>query len=585
MKKRYIIQKISAILFCLALGILSPSHLFAQQNDETTVFDAIAQRKFDHFFHLALHEKALGNYAEAFDFLLHSHALAPTNADVLVELGMLLNAIDEKEVALSFFHRALQLGGTDFYHKMMLAELSQDLELWDIAIDIYTRLLEADPENIELYFDLVAAHIEIGNLQEAINTLNRIEELIGTSETISLHKFHLFLMMDEQEQAFNEIKRMIAENPSDPRFLVLMGDLYTEDNQHDRAIEYYLRAREVAPDFPPLILSIINHYIRTNNREAAQSELKQAITESALDVETKMQLLTRYIGILHQAREELAQANSLFHALLEQYPAHSPINFVFANVLMMQENREEAVKHFEIFVRANPTNPFGYEELLRIALDEQDLDRVIAISIEALQHLPQKPQFYFYLGSAKFQQGQYEEALQVFKEGLEKAVFPNPVIKSMFFGQIGDLYHFLGEQEKSFEHYEKALGLNPMNLHVLNNFSYFLALARRDLQRAEHMSGITIRAEPTNPTFLDTYGWVLYQQGEYRLARIYLERAMEHSRDNPSAVIYEQFGDVLYKTGEPERALKMWKRARELGGDSEWLNKKIETGEYHSQWQ
>jgi len=92
------------------------------------------------------------------------------------------------------------------------------------------------------------------------------------------------------------------------------------------------------------------------------------------------------------------------------------------------------------------------------------------------------------------------------------------------------------------------------------------------------MSGITIKAEPMNPTFLDTYGWILYEQGSYLMAKIYIEKAIEYSKDNPSADIFEHYGDVLYKTGEKEKALEQWKKAKELGSDSDTLDKKIQTG-------
>ena len=129
----------------------------------------------------------------------------------------------------------------------------------------------------------------------------------------------------------------------------------------------------------------------------------------------------------------------------------------------------------------------------------------------------------------------------------------------------------------AFENYDKALQLNPQNLPVLNNYSYYLSLNNRDLDRAEQMSEITIKAEPLNPTYLDTYGWILYEQGSYVMARIYIEKAIEYETE-PSAEVYEHYGDVLFKTGEEEEAIEQWKRARDLGGDSKDLKRKIRRG-------
>ena len=57
-------------------------------------------------------------------------------------------------------------------------------------------------------------------------------------------------------------------------------------------------------------------------------------------------------------------------------------------------------------------------------------------------------------------------------------------------------------------YYDKALENNPKNYGALNNYSYYLALLGRDLDKAERMSGEVIKANPENATYLDTYAWV-----------------------------------------------------------------------------
>lgn len=73
---------------------------------------------------------------------------------------------------------------------------------------------------------------------------------------------------------------------------------------------------------------------------------------------------------------------------------------------------------------------------------------------------------------------------------------------------MGDVYHSAGDKEKSYEMYEKALSYNASNIPVLNNYSYFLAMEGRDLDKAERMSAQTVKAEPDNATYLDTYAWI-----------------------------------------------------------------------------
>ncbi|WP_019538019.1 tetratricopeptide repeat protein [Proteiniphilum acetatigenes] len=581
----YPITVIKKILFTfflfVSISAICPVEMVAQQEKQgqQIQLNEETRRKFDYYFYGALNAKALGNYDQAIDLFQHCYALDSTNANVLVELGTFYNVLQEKNKALDFFRRSVTYDPDNYYYNMMLAGLSKELDLKQEVIDIYTHLSQLYPEKLDVRFELANAYAEAGEFQEAVDTLDELEKNTGINEMIALNKFRLYSMMDEKEQAFDEIKQIIEKNPSEPRYLILMGDLYLEDNQNEEALKYYERAKAIDPDYPALILSMVNYYERTNDKQAAQAELQKAVANSSMDVEVKLQLLTRYLGILQQSQQDMKQVNALFETLFEQHPNNSQLNMIYGNVLLLQMDKKGAAKQFEIYTEANPEDPAGYEQLLRIALPDQDLEKIKEVTTEALKHLPQEAQFYFYLGAVHYQQENHREALKVFEDGLANATMRNPIVESDFHGQIGDLNYFLGNKEKAFESYEKALQLNPQNLPVLNNYSYYLSLEKKDLDKAEQMSGITVKAEPTNPTYLDTYGWVLYEQGSYTLAKIYIERAIENSKeDDLSAEVVEHYGDVLFRTGEKEKALEQWKKAKELGGDSPALDKKIKTG-------
>lgn len=457
---------------------------------------------------------------------------------------------------------------------MMLAGLSRDLNLNQDVVDIFEYMRELNPDKPELLFELANAYADNEEIEKAIDALDELEKSLGVSEALALNKFRLYSMIDNKEKAYEEIEHIIEKYPGDQRYLLLMGDILMEDNQRDEALEYYEKAKQIDPDFPPYILSMVNYYERTGNSKAAQTELTNAITNTLMEVETKLELLTRYLALLQQNDQDLKQANNLFVSLFEQHPNNTQINLIYGNVLALQNDYEGAVNQFEIFIEDNPDNPGGYEQIIRVALPEEDFDKVKEITTRAVEHLPQEAQFYYYLGAVNYQNGNYKEALRVFEAGLENAVFNNPILESDFHGQIGDLNYFLDNKQAAYESYEEALNLNPQNLPVLNNYSYYLSLEKKDLDKAEKMSSITIKAEPLNPTYLDTYGWILYEQGSYVMAKIYIEKAIEYENE-PSADVYEHYGDVLFKTGEEEKAVEQWKRARELGGDSKELKRKI----------
>mgnify|MGYP001011972690 CR=1 FL=1 len=562
--------------------IFIPNLINAQTINNTSIvkLDEQSRRTFDYYFYSGLNSKAQGKYDEALDFLQQCYAMDSTNANVLSELSTFYSVLNEKATALSFAQKAVNYDPDNYYYNMSLAALSKEQGRKQNVIDIYNHLLSVYPDKVELYFDLANAYADNGDLQEAIDALNEIQKSKGITDVITFNKFRIYSMMDKKEEAFKEIEAIIQKNPYNPRYLILLGDLYLEDNQNENAVKYYKQAEAIDSDNPSLILSMVNYYEKIGDRESAEKGMNKAVSDFNVAFEDKLQLITRYVAVLQQNNQKISDANPLFEKLLEQYPNNAQINLIYGGVLALQKENQKAMGQFQIFTDANPGDPNGYENMLRIVITENKIDQVVKISEEAIKNIPTAPQFYFYLGGAKYQQKKYTEALKVFEDGLNNSNMPNPLVESDFYGQIGDLNHFLGNDEKAFSSYEKALKLNPQNLPVLNNYSYYLSLQKRDLDKAEQMSSLTVKAEPTNPTYLDTYGWILFEQGSYLMAKIYIEKAIEYGAKEPSAEVYEHYGDVLYMTGEEDLAVQQWETAKKLGSTSVKLDEKIESRKY-----
>ena len=572
---RYNTKTITSLV---VLIYLATGFVFAQNSSSWTI-DSDNQRKFDYYFYDALSAKAQGNYAEAFDLFQHCYALDSTKANVLSELSGFYNVLQENSKAAAFLENALDKDPHNYYYNMMMGSFYRDLDQKQEAIDIYNRMLEQYPENIDVYMALAEAYNDNGDLEKAIEVLDGLEQVVGVRESITINKFRLYSMLNRKDEAFDEIESIVDKNPDNIDYTLMLGNLYMQDNQLEKALEQYKKVEAVDANYPALVLSMVNYYEKSGKPDMALEEIKGALINPMFEIDIKLQLLTRYITMLQSNKTDTTIANPLFDTLFDQHPNNAQLNFLYGSVLMLQENETEAMKQFEIYALAEPENPAGWENMLRIALPDS-LEKVIWITENALKHIPDAYQFYFYLGGAKYQLEQYEEALVVFEEGLEIMEDANPLVKSDFYAQIGDLNYHLGNKRVAYKKYEEALKLNPQNLGVLNNYSYFLSLDDESLDKAEQMSSITVKAEPTNPTYLDTYGWVLFRQGAYTMAKIYIENAVKYSQDEPSAEVLEHYGDILYKTGEEEKALEQWKKAKELGSESTTLEKKIKTKKY-----
>ena len=180
-------------------------------------------------------------------------------------------------------------------------------------------------------------------------------------------------------------------------------------------------------------------------------------------------------------------------------------------------------------------------------------------------------------GLAEMSLNRNEDAIQSFNTGLRKSG-ENRELKIQFFTFLGDAYRNLGNNEKSDEAFEKVLRMDPTNMIVLNNYSYYLSIRKERLEKAEEYSRLTIEREPDNPTYLDTYAWILYNKGDYEKALKFIKRAYENGGSkNPE--ILEHYGDILLALGKVEDALLYWKAASILDADNQTLINKIKSNE------
>jgi tetratricopeptide (TPR) repeat protein len=179
---------------------------------------------------------------------------------------------------------------------------------------------------------------------------------------------------------------------------------------------------------------------------------------------------------------------------------------------------------------------------------------------------------HYFSGIANLRKRRYTESVSALEQA-KKMLTAKAALVADINALLGEAYNGNKEYDKSDKAYDEALLFNPSNYSVLNNYSYYLALRKGNLEKAEKMSALLVKNNPENPTFLDTYAWVLYVREKYREARRVIEKAI--STGKASAVHFEHYGDILYKLGDVEGAVAQWEKAKGMNANSEILNKKI----------
>ena len=211
--------------------------------------------------------------------------------------------------------------------------------------------------------------------------------------------------------------------------------------------------------------------------------------------------------------------------------------------------------------------PISLQPLDGMQIKKEDYKQIIKVCEPGIEATPDALEFYYYLAVAYNQAEKPDSVISICKRALEhKTADGKKEIVSEFYSILGDMYHTQKQMKEAYAAYDSALVYNPSNIGALNNYAYYLSVERRDLDKAEEMSYRTVKAEPTNGTYLDTYAWILFEKGKYAEARIYIDQAMQNEGDK-SSVVVEHCGDIYYMSGEKEKALEYWRQAEKLANE------------------
>ena len=525
------------------------------------------RRQFDHFFLEAVRLKEKDKMDAAFEMYNHCLSIDSQSAVTLYELGKLYMYLGQPEKGEEYLRKATQTQPGNYWYKETLASYYQRRGEEAKAIGVIESMVDQFPSRLEPLMALVDLYNRTKDYQKVIHTLDRLERLDGKSEQISMEKFRMYLAMDNNEKAFSEIESLVQEYPYEMRYLTVLGDVYMENGREEEAYSTYQKVLAQEPEYTPAMLSMASYYEKMGEDSLYRTQLDALLLNQKVETPTKLNIMRQLIMRSERGDRDSTKIVSLFDSMLAQEQENADVAMLAAQYLLSKRMDDQAKPVLWKVLEIDPENKPARLQLLSFAISKEDLDEVIRICSPAVEYMPEALEFYYYWGIAHYQKDQHDEALEVFKKGVRQVgENSDKNMVSDFYSIMGDLYHTKKMNVEAYAAYDSALVYKPDNIGALNNYAYYLSVEKKDLDKAEEMSYKTVKAEPTNNTYLDTYAWILFEKGKYAEARIYIDQALQNGGDK-SSVVVEHCGDIYWMTDEPEKALEYWKQAEKLAAE------------------
>ena len=544
-----------------------------------------SQRDYDILFHEAMLQRQKGHSDAAFDLLSRCRELNPAAAETYFFQAQYFNEMKMQDSATYCFRKAYELQPDNMTYMETLAQSYIDRDSYADAITVVEKMYAADKSRQELLEMLYRLYLQEKDYEKAIGILERMEAIDGRSERLSISKSHLYLQMDQTEKAIKEVETLAQEHPNDMGYQVVYANSLMVADRHEEAYGVLTRILDEEPENARAQAALRNYYTAEGNTMAVDSLTERLLLNPSATAEMKIYQLRQLIAENEQGIvADSTRVLRLMNRMVEQ-PGIDPdiVELRAAYMDLKKMPRDSIAKAFEKVLEMAPDRASSRLHLVQMAWDDKDDDRIISLCQTARQYNPEEMAFYYYQGMAFFRKDDVDNALEAFRNGINVInEDSSPVIVSDFYAVMGDLLMQKHRDQEAFEAYDSCLQWKPDNIMCLNNYAYNLSLHGDRLEEAEQMSFKTIKAEPKNATYLDTYAWILFMQQRYEEARIYIDQAVEND-STQNAVICEHAGDIHYFTGDTEGAISLWQKALKDDPTNKIIARKIKRKKYIKQ--
>ena len=529
----------------------------------------LTSQRYDAFFLDAICQREKGNSDAAFDLLRHCIEIDSTRSEAYYYLGQYYALLKDRQTAQRYFEKTAALEPDNATYLETLANVYYGQKEYDKAIDAFERLYDKNRDRVEVLAVLVQLYEQQKDFDKAIKTLTRIETVEGKSERLSYAKSRFYTEMGNKKAAVAEMKTLSDQYPNDNNFRTLYANTLYVNGQQKKALAIYDKILKEEPDNRNAQMAMLAHYNERQDSVQANGMLERILQNKYASTEDRVALLRQVIGESEQSGGDSTRVLQLFRMILDMPQQDADMALFCATYMNLKKMPNDSIrKVLEKALDISPDNAAVRLQLVSFAWQAKDRDRVISLCQDARQYNPDEMAFYYYQGIAYYQKDQLDEALNAFQNGIG-VITPesDPAIVSDFYAVMGDIMHQRGMEQEAFAAYDSCLQWKDDNIGCLNNYAYYLSEKGIQLEKAEQMSYRTIKAEPKNATYLDTYAWILFMQKRYSEAKIYIDQTLQCDSDS-SSVLLEHAGDIYYHTKDVERAVTLWQKALERADDA-----------------
>lgn len=387
-------------------------------------------------------------FIEAHEFCTLWLEYYPSSTDAWVKKGLAALNLSMFETALSAFERALHFNPNDAETLVYKADALENLDELIFAEEAINLALRLEPDNDEAFLILGNILQKKGDYEEAIKVYNYIVNIEDFKRDVLQEIAFCYTIIGDYKLSVEYYNLAIDEDPFDYELWFNLGVIYSQNEQHIKAIDAYDMVLAIQDDFYPAIVQKADSF-------SALGKLAEAIQwyETALEFTPKDKDVMQQLAGSYADNEQYGKAITLFTKLIAKHPYNYQAYFGRGICLDALEQFEEAINdynralefnnnvvelwyakgdtHFNLSQRFDAVesykkvielDPFNFEcmeDLGRLYIDLDKFSYAEEVLLECASLSPNHATAYYLLGKVKAFENRLSEAAKYISDALK----------------------------------------------------------------------------------------------------------------------------------------------------------------------
>lgn len=513
------------------------------------------------------------DFSGAAEYFQKASAIAPQDAMIRTALGKIKLGQGDSSGAIDELQKAVALEKTpgQANKTLILAYLQQ--KQYDKALALVNAIEKEQPKNPDLEHLKGGIYLAKKDVQSARQSYERALSYDPTYFNAVGSLARLDMIDKKPDAAKKRFEALLTADKKNVQAMIALGSIALAQKQNDEATRWFERANSENPDALEPATQLAVHYLRIgqNQKALALAQKFQASNPSnanALELLAKVQFasgdknaaLDSYeklaamnpssaaafvkIAALHMAMQKPAEAADALKKALSLQPGYLEAQVALISVEQARGNRDQALSLARTIQKQHEKSPEGHVLEAELLMTQHKLEPAIA-AYERAYTLGRTAPLTMKLHAALRQAGREKDADRYVEQWLKE--HPADTVVHAYLAQS---YLNIGQNKQAIKHYEAVLQQESQDIRTLNNLAWLYQQEKdsRALQYAEK----AYARDSSNPSVLDTLGWILVEHGDHARGLGLLQKAVTLAPD--AMEIRYRLALGLVKSGDKEKA-------------------------------